>query len=216
MGRPAERDHVPGNPAPGSPWAETEWVPADERRRPKVGMAAVLGIMIVGIAVDLTGMFLARTGVGVPLMLVGIAIVALSLPAAVVINSYRGVEAGTHGPLRIFHLSPAEWEPQDIVTLEASRSRGRQFLVDHGKRRRQYKRMVFFFPQRPTSKHMREQRLAGKKAQLYLYELEPLTPIARQYQRGSAMGVPHDVTARVLNRQPLPRASRSRLARGGR
>lgn len=197
-------------------WAEVEWVPADERRRLKRIMAAALGLMFVGIAVDVIGMFLARTGAGVPLMIVGIALVASALPVAVFVNSYRGVEPGTNAPLRIFHLSPADWEVDDIVTLEASRSRGRQFFVDHGKLRRQYKRMVFFFPQRPTAKHLGQQRLASKKAPLFLYELEPLTPLTRQYQRGAAMGVPHDVTARVLNRQPLPTASRSRLARRGR
>ncbi|GEB45729.1 hypothetical protein MTE01_16740 [Microbacterium testaceum] len=216
MGRAAEPNHVPGSPASGALWAEVEWVPAGERRRLKIVMAGTLGLMIVGIAVHLTGMVLARTGAGVPLMLVGIALVALALPVAVFVNSYRGITPGTPGPPQLFHLSPIKWEPQDIVTLEASRSRGRQFFVDHGKLRRQYKRMVFFFPQRPTSKHMGQQSLKSKKGQLYLYELEPLTPLGPQYQRGAALGIPHDVTVRVLNRQPLPLTARSRLRRRGR
>lgn len=197
-------------------WADAEWVPAGERRRVTIGLSAVFAVLIVGGPLFIAGTWLSRSGGGHPLSLVGFALVVLVVPIAVVTNSYRGINTGTHALLRIFHLSPARWEPQDIVTLEASRSRGPQFFVDPGKLRLQYKRMVFFFPQRPTSKHLGQQWLADKKAQLYLYELEPLTPLPRQYQRGAAMGVPHDITVRVLNRQPVPIAARSRLARRGR
>lgn len=183
-------------------WADAKPSPEgeiEERRRRRATVAAV-SLMLAAFAVYSFGLFARHLAA----VAIGFGALAVLLPLLLAITSYRpaaGEESTRTG--RIFHISRARWSIGDLVTLHAHRSRRRQFI-----RNKRWlptpARMIYFFPERPTHKAAKEQRLRGRRShERYLYELAPMTPIRRIHRRGAAMATREDFCVKVIARQPI-------------
>lgn len=134
-----------------------------------VGTATVVAMTLIGGGHYLAGNVTIPSAAAWPLLagalLVFLAVIVLVTAA----NPYRRMSADAELPARIFHLSPQRWDEGATSTLEVQRCRKQQFITENRWGRRS--RLVSFFPQRPTRRHVRGQTLAGRRRPRYLYEL---------------------------------------------
>lgn len=189
-------------------WApETEQTRREQRRATTV-MRTLITFLAIGAAAYLYGLYVAWTADEYwPLLLVMIGIISMIGAFFVTYGTYRRVphsEARDVLAETIFHASGASWEPGEEVTLTVDRCRRRQFLAAR-RARIHHRKVVYFFPHRPTEHQTRGQILAGRKrARRYLYEMAILAEPAVMYQRESAIAVPHDLRVRVVAQHAIP------------
>lgn len=189
-----------------------EWVSEHERRRICVSTFTVVGALVAGFAVYVWGLaeMLSR-GPHAWLALMGLSVMSGAAVVAIFALTYRRTGSTVPVGSTIFHVSTASWPAGTVVTLDPAR-RKRPAIVTNGWHVRLVG-AIYFFPRRPTFKHVRSQSLSGKgSADRYAYELRLLRPIASVYEAGAARFSTEDLLVEVMqaSRLVLKEAGRHR------
>lgn len=189
-----------------------EWVSEHERRRICVSTFTVVGVLVAGFAVYVWGLAeMLSSGPRTWIALMGLTVMTGAAVVAIFALTYR--RTGSTVPVKstIFHISTAFWPVGTVVTLDPTR-RKKPAIVTNGWHVRLV-RAIYFFPRRPTFKHVRSQRLSGKGDEdRYAYELRLLRPITSVYEAGAARFSTDDLLVEVtqVNRLVLKETSRHR------